>query len=275
MPKRHATLGPSSSDIWLTCLGAPAEWRKRPPKRVGFAAHQGTLAHTLCEAALTLNSVAWREGTSFNVEGDDIEIDAEMLNAVQMFAAATGSITDVCLWRLVEQEVSLNWMWWGSALIDVFGTLDFAACDGTTLYICDFKYGRGKGVQVDRNTQLLMYALGAYDRLKRERPDLAATIENVCLVIVQPRAGGNPVRSWAISLGDLLYWGFSTLKPSVDRIVDGVDIPLVAGSHCWFCAASMDCPTYNEARIRRSIATFPDYDPELDADIVSLVEEPV
>jgi hypothetical protein len=32
---------------------------------------------------------------------------------------------------------------------------------------------------------------------------------------------------------------------------------------------------YNEARIRRSIALFPDYDPELDADDVSLVEEPV
>ena len=55
--KRHARLGPSSSDIWLTCLGAPAEWAKYPPKVVGFAAKEGTLAHALCEAALKLNAV--------------------------------------------------------------------------------------------------------------------------------------------------------------------------------------------------------------------------
>ncbi len=272
---RHATLGPSSSDIWLTCLGAPHEWTKRPPKRVGFAAHEGTLAHTLCEAALTIQSIPWKTGVAFNVDGDQIEITDEMLNAVQMFAAATGSISDACVWRLVEQEVSLNWLWRGAAPIDMFGTLDFAACDGVTLYICDFKYGRGKGVLVDRNTQLLMYALGAYDRLKRERPDLASTIENVCLVIVQPRAGGNPVRPWAISLGDLLYWGFSTLKPAVDAICGPYEQPLTPGSHCYFCAASFDCEAYRDLRVRRSIASFPDYDAELDADIQSLVEEPV
>ena len=273
-PKRHARLGPSSSDIWLACLGAPAEWAKRPPKRVGFAAHQGTLAHTLCEAAQTLGAIPWKPGATFNVEGDLVEVDDEMLNAVQMFAAATGSISDACEWRCVESEVTLNWLWANSPE-EMFGTLDFAACDRFTLYVCDFKYGRGRGVQVDRNTQLLMYALGALDKLKRERPDLAATIESVCLVIVQPRAGGNPVRSWTISLGDLLYWGYAVLKPSVDAIASGIDIPLKAGGWCYFCAASLDCETYQRLRIQRSIDSFPDYDPELDADVVSLLEEPV
>ena len=266
--KRHARLGPSSSDIWLTCLGAPAMWATHPPKRVGFAAHEGTLAHTLCEAAATIHSIPWKEGATFNVEGDAVQVTPEMLNAVQLFTTTTSTIGDTCLWQVHEHEVSLLWLWGdGEPPELIYGTLDFAACDGQTLYVCDFKYGRGKGVKVERNTQLLLYALGAYDRLRRDRPELAATIENVCLVIVQPRAGGNPVRSWAISLGDLLYWGYSTFKPSVEIINNG-GASLTAGSHCYFCAASTDCPAYSKYRTQRSIESFPDYDPELDAELI-------
>ena len=267
--KRHARLGPSSSDIWLTCLGAPAEWAKRPPKRVGFAAHEGTLAHALCEAASQINDVPWKSGVAFNVDGDAVTVTDEMLNAVQLFATTTGSLSDAAQWRANEHEVSLSWIWGGDEPPEhIFGTLDFSSCDGLTLYVVDFKYGRGRGVKVDHNTQLLLYALGVYGQLQRERPDLAATIESVCLVIVQPRAGGAPVRSWSIPLGDLLYWGFSTFKPSVDAIHAGVDIPLVPGNHCYFCAASFDCPAYNKLRTQRSIESFPDYDPELDVEMV-------
>ena len=188
-------------------------WASRPPKRVGFAAHEGTLAHALCEAASEINAIPWKAGMTFDVEGDAVQVTPDMLNAVQLFATTTGSISDASLWRVHEHEVSLAWIWAGRGEEppeNVFGTLDFAACDGLTLYVCDFKFGRGKGVKVDRNTQLLLYALGAYDKLKHERPDLAATIETVCLVIVQPRAGGQPVRTWALPLGDLLYWGHSS-----------------------------------------------------------------
>jgi len=274
--RKHARLGPSSSDIWLTCIGAPAEWAKRPPKRVGFAAHEGTLAHTLCEAVQLTQAFPWKPGMSFTVETSSVEITDEMLNAVQLFTTATKSIKDACSWSMTEGEISLAWLWDEHIPPEpMFGTLDFAACDGQTLYIVDFKYGRGKGVQVDRNTQLLMYGLGALERLKHERPDLADTITTVCLVIVQPRAGGNPVRSWAIPLAELLYWGYSTLKPVVDQIAYDPAPPLTPGNHCYFCAASYDCETYQKLRTQRSIASFPDYDPELDADIVTLVEEPV
>ena len=267
---RHATLGPSSSDIWLTCLGAPAMWATRPRKRVGFAAHEGTLAHALCEAASSINAIPWKPGMTFDVEGDAVQVTPDMLNAVQLFSTTTGSISDASLWRVHEHEVSLAWIWAAHGEEppeNVFGTLDFSACDGFTLYVCDFKCGRGKGVKVDRNTQLLLYALGVYDKLKRERPDLAATIENVCLVIIQPRAGGQPVRTWNLTLGDLLYWGYSTFKPSVEIIANGGG-PLVPGSHCYFCAASTDCPAYMKYRTQRSIDSFPDYDPELDAELI-------
>jgi hypothetical protein len=258
--KRHARLGPSSSEIWLNCLGAPAEWAKRPPRQVGFAAHEGTLAHVLCEAALTLNAIPWKEGTAFTVEGSYVPITQDMLNAVSLYATTTGLISDSAVWRAVEKEVSIAWLWGANPPSEeLFGTADFSACDGTVLYILDLKYGRGKAVKPEFNTQLLCYAIGVLGLLRKERPDLAASVTEVCLVIVQPRAGGAPVRQWTVPLGDLLYWAYATLKPAIDKILSGKPLPLTAGNYCYFCAASPDCPVYHRLRVQTSIASFPDW----------------
>lgn len=265
MSSRHAWLGPSSSDIWLTCLGAPHEWSTRPPRRVGYAAREGTLAHTLCEALATVKPDAeWTPGQKFDVEGTEVELTQEMLAGVKVFTDTTRILSEFALWRMIEHEVSLAWLWEGSkAPTEIFGTLDFASCDGLVLYIEDFKYGKGKSVKAEHNTQLLCYALGALGALRRDRPDLYATLKSVCLVIVQPRAGGSPVRQWTIPVGDLVYWGFSTLKPTVEAIINakGKSLPLTPGRHCYFCAASIDCEAYLKQRRDEDVKLFPDYDP--------------
>jgi|SRR5215472_1344054 len=255
--KVHAELGPSSSEIWLTCLQAPREWKRYPPKKAGFAAHEGTLAHTLCEAALMLRGIPWSVGRVFEVEGDKVPVTQEMLNAVQLWVNVTNTISDVSLWRAVEKQVSFAWLWGDRPpATDLFGTGDFMAADPKVLYMLDFKYGQGKVVEVKNNTQLLCYGVGAYGLLTKERPDLAKTIEDVSLAIVQPRAGSSPVRQWSISIGDLLFWAYSVLKPSVDKILSAKPLPLVPGSHCYWCAASRECPAYKTHRLRDS--TFPD-----------------
>jgi Protein of unknown function (DUF2800) len=262
--KLHARLGPSSSDIWLTCLGAPAEWEKYPPKRVGYAAHEGTLAHTLCEAALLTNQIPWTEGMNYTVEGSEILVTNDMLNAVSLYATLVSTLSDIALWRIIEKQVSFGWLWGANAPVDLFGTSDFACTDGTVLYVIDFKYGSGKAVKVEGNTQLLLYALGAWGELRRDRPDLADTIDTVCLVVVQPRAGGEPVRQWSIPLAELVYWAYATLKPSIDKILSGVKQPLVPGAHCYFCAASHECPAYRRHKVQKSVESFPDYvEPDL------------
>lgn len=258
--KRHAKLGPSSSDIWLTCLGAPAEWEKWLPRPPGFAAKEGTLAHTLCEAAVRIQDVPWTEGMTFEVEGTLITVTQEMLNAVSLYARTVTMIQDFALWAGIEKEVSFAWLWGANAPADdLYGTSDFAACDPTTLYVVDFKYGRGKAVQPFKNTQLLLYALGAYGQLERERPDLVKRLDAVCLVIIQPRAGGEPVRQWVISVGELLYWAFAVLKPSIDKILSKTPQTLVPGNHCYFCQASFGCPAYAQLRRQTSIQSFPDW----------------
>jgi hypothetical protein len=255
---RHARLGPSSSDIWLACLGAPAEWAKRPPKQVGFAAHEGTLCHALCEGALTVGAIPWKEGMTFNVDSSMVTVTDEMLDAVKLFTTMANGLSDACLWRVIETEVSLMWLWGRKPGEQVFGTVDFGACDGYTLYVCDLKYGAGKAVKVDGNTQLLCYAVGLLGRLIEERPDLANTVEEVVLAIIQPRAGGDPIRVWTISVADLLYWAYSTFKPAVDQILSNAPLPLTPGGHCFFCAASLDCEAYRSYRARRHGADFPD-----------------
>jgi hypothetical protein len=217
----------------------------------------------LCEALAVGAKGTWQTGQTFDVEGTPVPITDEMLKGVKLFVDTTNLLSEFAHWRMIEQEVALSWLWETKPPADVFGTLDFAACDGLTLYIVDFKFGSGKAVKVDRNTQLLLYALGALGKLKTERPDLYETLESVCLVIVQPRAGGAPVRQWTISVGDLLFWGYSTLKPTVELIAraNGGELPLVAGRHCYFCAANVDCPAYLKHRRDQDVLFFPDYDP--------------
>lgn len=258
--KRHARLGPSSSDIWLKCLGAPAEWPKYPERAPGFAANEGTLAHTLCEAAAQIQGVPWKPGMSFEVDGRVIPITNEMLASVSLYGQTTKLIQDQAFWHIIEKEVSFAWLWdENPPSEDLYGTSDFAACDWNTLFVVDFKYGAGKAVQPLRNTQLLIYAVGVFGALQKERPDLAASIQNVCLVIVQPRAGGDPVRQWVISLGELLYWAFAVLKPSVDSILSQEPQELVPGNHCFFCQASVGCPAYLAHRHKKAVDSFPDW----------------
>jgi hypothetical protein len=231
---------------------------------VGYAAHEGTLAHTLCEAALLMNSIPWKEGLNFTVEGSEVLVTGDMLNAVSLYTTLVSTLSDIALWRIIEKQVSFKWIWKkNQPTAELFGTSDFSCTDGLTLYVVDFKYGSGKGVKVEGNTQLLLYALGALGELRRDRPDLAASIETVCLVIVQPRAGGEPVRQWSIPVAELLYWAYATLKPAIDKILSGIPQPLVAGSHCYFCAASFECPVYRRHKVQKSIASFPDYEPEV------------
>jgi hypothetical protein len=265
--RRHARLGPSSSDIWLSCLAAPAEWRKYPPRQVGEAAWTGTLAHALCEGALQIGAVPWKPGMVFPVEGHDIAVTDEMLDGVRLYTQMVSVLRATCLWHGVETEVSLADLWEGSEPPEhVYGTADFAAADTHTLYILDFKYGRHR-VNPERNTQLLCYGVGVLLQLQRERPDLADTLETVVLAVVQPRGGGDPVRQWALPISDLLYWAYSTLRPSIDSIVDGDNggpqPELTPGNHCFFCTASMECEAYRKLRTQRSIDSFPDWSDDI------------
>ena len=255
---RHARLGPSSSDIWLACLGAPAEWAKRPRKQVGFAAHEGTLAHALCEGALTINAIPWKAGMSFDVDGSQVPVTDEMLDAVKLFTSMANSLSEACLWRVIETEVALTWLWATRPAEEVFGTVDFGACDGFTLYVCDLKYGAGKAVNVVENTQLLCYAVGLLGKLLAERPELARDARNGRSDDRTASRRGRRDPCLDNQRGRASLLGVRRLQARSRS--DPVEPPSSVDARftLFFLAASMDCEAYRSYRSLRHADSFPD-----------------
>lgn len=266
----HALLAPSKSEIWLNCLAAPGLWAQLPEPVGGFAANEGTLCHTLCEAALRIDDIPWTVGMKFQVEDREIEVTADMLNAVQLYVTLVADLRDRLKWSHVEQRLDISGLWRNGAQApqDVFGTGDFVGCGDehdvgwNILYIVDLKYGRGHSVQVEENSQLMIYAIGAWYKLLAERPDLAKDVRLVNMVIVQPRAGGAPVRTWTIPLGEVLAWAHLTLKPSIDAINTGKPVELKAGRWCFFCQAGPICPALRALKIANATEALPDWNEE-------------
>ena len=80
-----------------------------------------------------------------------------------------------------------------------FGTADCILIGGKTLHVIDFKYGKSPDgrVEAEKNPQMMLYALGAYEAYKILYP-----IDTVCLSIVQPRLPDG-ISAWSCSC--LLY----------------------------------------------------------------------
>jgi len=270
---KHALLAPSKSEIWLNCLAAPSLWAQLPPPIAGFAANEGTLAHTLCEAALRIDDIPWTPGMKFMV-GDDpqtkveIEVTNDMLNAVQLYVTLVSDLRAKLVWSYVEQRLDISGLWNNGAQAppDVFGTGDFIGCGDehqvgwNILYVVDLKYGRGHGVNVEENSQLMIYAVGAWYKLLNERPDLAKNTKLVTLVIVQPRAGGAPVRTWTVPVAEILVWSSMVLKPTIDAINDPHEaLELNAGRHCYFCQAGPICPALKALKLVNALDSLPEW----------------
>lgn len=129
----------------------------------------------------------------------------------------------------------LHWAW--------YGTADAVVVRGHRLVIADLKCGRiAVEVQDDDgavNAQLGSYAISIIESLK---PEVAAKITEVELVIVQPRNGGT--KKTVISREEL-----DKLKAKLVRageLAESDDPPAQAGSHCRFCRAKPTCPTIRE-----------------------------
>jgi len=113
-----------------------------------------------------------------------------------------------------------------------FGTVDCLIIGGDTLYITDFKYGKGVPVEAEDNPQMKLYALGAYLEYSFLYP-----IKSVHLAIIQPRL--NSISEFQMSAEDLLSWG-GEIKPIAMRAYNG-DGDFVPGDHCKFCRAKAQC----------------------------------
>lgn len=232
----HALLSASGSKKWLTCTPSARLEEQFPDERSEYA-EEGTKAHDLLEQALKF----LYHGVKRPVLNTEEKLLAEgytreMADAVRVFEKECLAISEpldeakVTYTVLIEQR--LDYSPWAP---EGFGTGDFALVTNDTLYVRDFKYGKGVEVETVDNSQMMLYGLGAYN-------ELAFAYEGIQWVdigIIQPRIGN--VTSHRVSVADLLTWGES-VKPVAAKAWAG-EGEFVPGLHCseGFCKARFKC----------------------------------
>jgi hypothetical protein len=237
----HSKIGASSMHRWSQCPGS-VRLSEGIESVSSKYAEEGTEAHALAERVLRNGAKAWAGA------------DPEMREHVGVYV------------DLIQRERKGNEFWiehkfnLDNLYPGLYGTADAVIYDAKTktLRVYDLKYGAGLAVEVERNPQLLYYALGAL--LSVDLP-----CETVETVIVQPRCPhpDGSVRRWSIPAVDLIDFGADLVKYA--KATEKPDAPLVPGAWCRFCPAAGVCPaTRSKAQdlAKREFSSDLSYDPK-------------
>ena len=117
---------------------------------------------------------------------------------------------------------------------DGFGTADVVILSKHAIRVIDLKFGKGVPVSAIDNTQLRLYALGAYAKFKDEYPD----IKEVSYTIHQPRL--DSISSDGTTIIKLVDWANYFVKPKAKKAWSGSG-EFLPGEWCQFCRAKAQC----------------------------------
>jgi hypothetical protein len=232
----HALLSASSSKRWLTCtpsarLEATLPEQKRGPNQFDFS-QEGTMAHSLAEAKL--------RHYYGQIEIDEYEREYEIIKATPYYNDDfEANVDNYVLYvrsqigegdvPLFEQRVDFSdWV------PDGFGTADVVILSKHSIRVIDLKFGKGLPVYALDNTQLRLYALGAYSKFKEEYPDL----KEVSYTIHQPRL--DSISTDGTTIAKLVDWANYFLKSKAKKAWAGTG-EFLPGDHCQFCRAKSTC----------------------------------
>lgn len=224
MAKKHALLGASSSARWLVCTPSARLEAMFPDEQSPYAA-EGTVAHDLAEAILR-----------HKLEGKKLpkhDHSAEMVEAVNRYVDICEEKVNEARARSSDAEVmieaKLDFSRW---VPEGFGTGDMVIVADGILEVIDLKYGKGVPVSAIENTQMRLYALGAYDV-----NEFLYDIKTVRMTIVQPRL--DSVSTDELSVDELLDWG-DEVKPIAQKAWNGLG-ECTPCDYCNFCKARHTC----------------------------------
>lgn len=230
----HALLSPSSSHRWLHCTAAPRLEEGIEDKGSAFA-EEGTLAHAICALKLKTFLGEPTDGEAAEIEGlkdryhcGEMEEHTDFYASavLEKFAAAKAATADARL--LVETRLDFSRYVPGS-----FGTSDAAIIADGTLEIIDFKYGKGVQVSAVENPQMMIYALGAYEKFS-----YVYSIDRIRMTIIQPRLDN--ISEYELGTAELLDWAENTLVPAAREAYAGGG-KQVPGEWCRFCKVKARC----------------------------------
>lgn len=246
-PILHSSLGASISKRYMACPGSVALCAKLPKPPSSPAADEGTRLHALSDLCVSSGERDAAIYAGLRLEGEPTTLPP--LEKLQCYAVNT-SLEHV--YSLIDQPGAVHWTEQAFDLEHIrpgmFGTNDCAVLIGETLHVIDYKYGRGVPVEVENNSQLFYYALGAVRAMELRGETAPNTI---VITIIQPRCPhpDGPVRSQTVDILALMEFE-NELRAAVEATQDPA-APLVTGSHCQFCpgtyvgkAGRMQCPKF-------------------------------
>ena len=261
----HALLSASGSKRWLTCTpSARLEATLPEPKRGNNAfdfSQEGTTAHSLAE--IKLRQYYGQIGTEeYEKEYQEIkatpyyndDFEANVDNYVLYVRSQIGEGDT----PLFEQRVDFSdW------IPDGFGTADVVILSKHSIRVIDLKFGKGVPVSALDNTQLRLYALGAYSKFKEDFPD----IKEVSYTIHQPRL--DSISTDGTSVTKLVDWANYFVKPKAKKAWSGAG-EFLPGEWCQFCRAKAQCRARSDFNTELARQEFKD-PPLLSEDEVSEV----
>jgi hypothetical protein len=232
----HALLSASGSKRWLSCtpsakLEATLPEQKRGPGAFDFS-QEGTTAHSLAEAKLRYhfgqigteeyeNEVRTIKETPYYNDDFEAHVDSYVLYVRSQIGEGDTP--------LFEQRVDFSdWV------PDGFGTADVVILSKHSIRVIDLKFGKGIPVHAQDNSQLRLYALGAYSKFKEEYPD----IKEVSYTIHQPRL--DSISTDGTTIAKLVDWANYFVKPKAKKAWSGAG-EFLPGDWCGFCRAKAQC----------------------------------
>ena len=225
----HAFLAPSAAHRWLHCTAAPA-LEATLPEETSFYAEEGTKAHAIAAAILSNEVYSASDATAL---GED-----NMKHIRSYVRFVTEETSDG--YRNIEMPLAISTL---TGEAGAKGTADCAALVGTTLKVIDLKFGAGVKVFATNNPQLQIYALGALAIF-----EMVGEINEVELIIYQPRIDDGHIDRWTISVDELKRFG-ETVRIQAQACLNlkGLtDLPLDAFAPseyaCKFCRGKAWCP---------------------------------
>lgn len=226
---KHALLSASSSHRWLNCPPS-ARLCENYEDRGSEYAQEGTDAHSLCEhklkLALGMDTADPTENLSFyNEEMEQCACDYASY-VLELVEEAKKICKDPVV--LIEQRLDFS-----RFVAEGFGTGDCVIIADGTLYIVDYKHGKGVEVSAVENPQMMLYALGALELF-----DSIYDIDTVRMTIFQPRREN--VSVCVMAKDDLLQWAYNDLMAKAKLAYEGGG-EFACGDWCRFCKAKAAC----------------------------------
>lgn len=212
-PSKHAYLGPSSAVRWMQ-LPAIVQLEAEIPRKDTAYTLEGTDAHALGEFKLQQFITPFDD-----YEARHAEVVAGLSYYDQEMEDFTGQYADLVIEQFnshenpqMELEVQVDISKW---VPDSFGTSDVVIISEGLIEVIDLKYGKGVPVDAYQNPQLMLYALGAYDRY-----DMLYDFDKIRMTIVQPRLDN--ISTFEIEVEELLYWANNYVAPRAVYAFEGI-----------------------------------------------------